>query len=59
MVVGFQVDIGSSVNLMNIEKLEELGITNVVPNSIIPSMTDRTKTEPLGQLLQVSFQIVG
>ena len=58
MVVGFQVDTGSSVNLMSMETMEELGLTNMVPTSIILKMADHTRTKPLGQLPQVLVQIV-
>ena len=57
MVVGFQVDTGSSVNLMSMETMEELGLTNMVPTSIILKMADHTRTKPLGQLPQVPVQI--
>ena len=59
LVAGFQVDIGSSVNLMSMETMEELGLTNMVPTSIILKMADHTRTKPLGQLPQVPVQIAG
>ena len=40
MVVVFQVDTGSSVNLLSMETMEELGLTNMVPTSIILKMAD-------------------
>jgi hypothetical protein len=59
LVQGFQVDIGSSVNFMNMETMEELRLTNMVPTSIILKMADHTCTRSLGQLLQVPVQIAG
>lgn len=59
MVVGFQVYNGSSVNLMSIETIKELQLTNMVLISIILKLADHTRTKPLGQLLQVLVQIVG
>ena len=59
LVAGFQVDIGSSVNLMSVETMEELGLTNMVPTSIILKMADHTRTKPLGQLPQVPVHIAG
>ena len=59
MVVGFQVDTGSRVNLMSMETMEELGLINMVPTTIILKMADHTRTKLLGQLSQVLVQIVG
>ena len=59
MVVGFQVDTGSSVNLMSLKTIKELRLANMVPTSIILKMAYQTRTKPLGQLLQVPIQIVG
>ena len=59
MVAGFQVDIRFSVNLMSMETMIELRLTNMVPISIILRMANHTRTKPLGQLLQVHVQIVG
>jgi hypothetical protein len=58
-VVGFQVDTRSSVNLMSMETMEELGFTNMNPTSIILKMEKYTHTKPLGQLPQVLVQIAG
>jgi hypothetical protein len=35
LIPGFQIDTGSSVNLMNVETMNELGISNVVSTTII------------------------
>ena len=59
LVVGFQADTGSSVNLMSIETMEDLELTNMVPTSIMLKMADHTRTRPLGQLPQVPVQIAG
>ena len=59
LVAGFQVDTCSSANLMSMETMEELKLTNMVPTSIILKMADHTRTKPLGQLLQVPVQIAG
>ena len=56
-LVGFQVDI-QVVNLMSMETMKELGLTNMVPTSAILKMANQTRTKPLGQLLQVPIQIV-
>ena len=39
--------------------MKELGLTNIIPTSIILIMVDHTWTKPLGQLLQIPIQIVG
>ena len=59
LIAGFQVDTGSSVNLMSMETMEESGLTNMVPTSIILKMVDHTCTRPLGQLSKVPIQIAG
>ena len=59
MIPGFQVDTGSSVNLMSVETLNELGITNMTPTPIILKMADHTRTKPLGELTQTSAIIAG
>ena len=50
IIVGFQVDTGSSVNLMSMETMEELGLTNMVPTSIILKMADHTDTKSFGAI---------
>ena len=35
LILGFQVDIGSSVSLMSTETIKELGLTNMVPTSVM------------------------
>ena len=57
MVAGFQVDTRSSVNLMSMETMEALGLTNMILTSIILKMADHTHTTPSDQLLQVPIQI--
>jgi hypothetical protein len=59
LIHGFQVDTGSSVNLMSVETLNELGITKMNPTPIILKMADHTHTKPLGELPHVPVIIVG
>ena len=59
LIPGFQVDTGSSVNLMSVETLNELGITKMNPTPIILKMADHTRTKPLGELPQVLVIIIG
>lgn len=44
---------------MSMKTMEELRITNMIHVSIILKMVDHTRTKPLGQLLQISVQIIG
>ena len=44
LIPGFQVDTGSSVNLMSVETFNELGITKMNPTPIILKMADHTRT---------------
>ena len=53
LISGFQIDTGSSVNLMNIDTMSELGITNVVSTTIILKMADSSRVKPLGVLEQI------
>ena len=59
LIPGFQVDTWSSVNLMSVETLNELGITKMNPTPIILKMADHTRTKPLGELPQVLVIIAG
>ena len=59
LIPGFQVDTGSSVNLMSVETLNELGITKMNPTPIILKMAYHTRTKPLGELPQVSVIVAG
>ena len=51
LIVGFQVDIGSSVSLLSMEKIKELGLTGSYFCHV--NMEDQTRTKTLGQLFQV------
>lgn len=35
LILGFKINMGSSVNLMNVKTMNELGITNVVSTTIV------------------------
>jgi hypothetical protein len=50
LIQGFQIDIGSNVNLMNVEMMNELEISNVVSTTIILKMADSSQVKPLGVL---------
>ena len=48
LIEGVQIDSGSSVNLMNIDTVEELGINEkLVPTPIILRMADLSRVKPL------------
>ena len=53
LIFGFQVDIGSSVNLIRMKTMEELGLTNMVLTFAILKMANQTRTKHLSQLLRV------
>jgi hypothetical protein len=51
VIFGFQVDIGSSVSLIRMKTMEELGLTNMLLTSAILKMANQTCTKPLDLLL--------
>ena len=58
LILSFQVDIGSSVNQMSVETLNELGIITLVWTFILfLKMAYHTRTKPWGELPQVSIII--
>jgi hypothetical protein len=50
LIQGVQIDGGSSVNLMNQEIMDEIGLTNMISIPIILRMEDQSKVKPLGIL---------
>jgi hypothetical protein len=59
LIEGVQIDGGSSVNLMNVETMEEIGLTNMSTTPIILRMADQSHIKPLGILNQISTTIGG
>lgn len=53
LIQGVQIDGGSSVNLMNRETMDEIGLTNMIATPLILRMADQSKVKPLGLLKQV------
>jgi hypothetical protein len=58
LINGVQVDSGSSVNLMNVDTMEELGLTSMTTTPIILRMADQSRVKPLGMLSQL-LTIIG
>ena len=59
LIEGAQVDSGSSVNLMNVDTMEELGLTNMTSTPIILRMADQSRVVPLGILKGIITNIGG
>jgi hypothetical protein len=59
LINGVQVDSGSSVNLMNVDTMEELGLTSMTTTPIILRMADQSRVKPLGMLSQLLTTIGG
>jgi hypothetical protein len=59
LIQGVQIDGGSSVNLMNQETMDEIGLTNMISASIILKMVDQSKVKPLRILKQVPILVGG
>jgi hypothetical protein len=59
LIQGAQIDGGSSVNLMNLETMDEIGLTNMISTPIILRMADQSKVKPLGILKQVPTLVGG
>jgi hypothetical protein len=53
LINGVQVDNGSSVNLTNVDTMEQLGITTMTTTPIILRMADQSRVKPLGMLSQL------
>jgi hypothetical protein len=48
LIEGVQINSGSSVNLMSVETMEEIGLTNMSTTPIILRMADQSRVKPLG-----------
>ena len=59
LIEGVQVDSGSSVNLMNVDTMEELGLTHMTSTPIILRMADQSRVVPLGILRGIVTTIGG
>jgi hypothetical protein len=55
LIEGVQIDTGSSVNLMSVETMEEIGLTNMTTTPIILRMVDQSCVKPLGILKPSSY----
>jgi len=59
IIQGVQVDGGSSVNLMNVDTILSLQLTNLQETKLILRMVDQSRVKPLGILPKVSTVISG
>ena len=59
LVPGVQVDGGSSVNLMTVDTMEQLGLTGLVPTELMLRMADHSKVNPMGILVAIETIIAG
>ena len=59
LIEGVQIDSGLSVNLMNVDTMEEIGLTTMTTTPIILRMADQSHIKPLGILKQVLTTIEG
>ena len=59
LIQGVEIDGGSSVNLMNQETMDEIGLTNMISTPIILRMVDQSKVKPLKILKQVLTLVGG
>lgn len=59
LVSGVQMDGGSSVNLMNANTMEALGLTDLLPTSVILRMADHSRVKPMGLLRKIQTNITG
>ena len=57
LISGVQVDGGSSVNLMIVDTMEKLGLTNLLPIELLLRMTDHSKVLPMKVLVNVDTNI--
>lgn len=51
LIQSVQIDGGSSVNLMNKETMDKIGLTKIVHTSIILRIADQSRVKPLRVLL--------
>jgi hypothetical protein len=54
LIEGIQIDNGSSVILMSVKIVEEIGLTNIFTTPIILRMADQSRVRLLGIFNQVS-----
>ena len=59
LIEGVQINSKSSVNLMNVDTMEEIGLTTMTTTPIILRMADQSRVKPLGILKQVLTTIGG
>ena len=59
LIEGVQIDSGSSVNLMDADTMEEIGLTTMTTTPIILRMANQSHVKPLGILKQVLTTIGG
>ena len=59
LIEGVQIDSESSVNLMNADTMEEIGLKTMSTTPIILRMADQSRVKPLGILKQVLTTIGG
>ncbi|XP_073394981.1 uncharacterized protein [Physcomitrium patens] len=59
LILGVQVDDGSSVNLMTEDTMEKLGLTRLLPTTLLLCMADHSKVHPMGVLVDVETIIAG
>ncbi|XP_073395187.1 uncharacterized protein [Physcomitrium patens] len=59
LVQGVQVDGGASVNLMNVDTMEELGFDQLIPTMVVLRMADSSRVRPMGTLRGIDTVVVG
>ena len=57
LIIGVQVDGGSSVNLMTANTMEKLGLSDLLPTNLLLRMADHSKVLPMGILVNVDTNI--
>ena len=59
LIIGVQVDGGSSVNLMTANTMEKLRLSDLLPTDLLLRMADHSKVLPVGVLVNVDTNIAG
>lgn len=59
LVQGVQVDGGASVNLMNVDTMEELGLDQLMPTTVVLRMADSSRVRPMGTLRGIDTVVAG
>ena len=59
MIPGVQVDGSSSVNLMNVDTMDALNLTGLIPTTLILRMVDHSRVKPLDILRAIQTVIAG